>query len=111
MYIHIIANLQQAILGDRYKQNIMLTVLHINITGSLKAAYIPTTRGKYNLVLDGFSFCESPPTYWVCSRRKNIGCRAAARTNKSGEVIAYNNNHNHEKPEFFQMTSNKKIKL
>lgn len=81
------------------------------IIGKITAAYIPTGRGKKNLVLDGFSFTESPPTYWVCSRRKALGCRASARTNKRGEVIRYDNTHNHVKPKFYSKTTKKMMTL
>ncbi|XP_052748463.1 protein tramtrack, beta isoform isoform X17 [Galleria mellonella] len=77
----------------------------------MSAAYIPTGRGKKNLVLGGYSFIETLPTYWVCSRRKHLNCRASARTNKHGEVIAVNNKHNHEKPRFYQKTTQKMIQL
>ncbi|XP_052740027.1 protein tramtrack, beta isoform isoform X36 [Bicyclus anynana] len=77
----------------------------------LKAAYIPTGRGKKNLILNGYSFNESPPTYWICSRRKNIGCPAKARTNKKGEVVSWQNTHNHEKPQFYDKSKKKKISL
>lgn len=77
----------------------------------MKAAYVPTGRGKKNLILDGYSFNESPPTYWICSRRKNSGCRAKARTNKQGEVISYDNIHNHEKPQLYLKSTKKKIIL
>ncbi|XP_050349133.1 protein tramtrack, beta isoform isoform X28 [Nymphalis io] len=75
------------------------------------AMYVPTGRGKKNLVLNGYSFTESPPTYWVCSRKKTVACRATARTNKDGEVISYHNVHNHEKPYFYQISSKMKIQL
>ncbi|XP_063374181.1 protein tramtrack, beta isoform isoform X42 [Cydia amplana] len=79
--------------------------------GKITAAYIPTGRGKKHLVLEGFSFIETPPTYWVCSRRKMLQCRATARTNKRGEVIQFHNEHNHEKPKFYQKTTKKMIQL
>ncbi|KAL0831897.1 hypothetical protein ABMA28_001420 [Loxostege sticticalis] len=79
--------------------------------GKLKAAYVPTGRGKKSLILDGFSFIETCPTYWVCSRKKNMGCRAGARTNKRGEVVAIDNTHNHPKPRFYQKTTQRMIQL
>lgn len=81
------------------------------IVGKVDAAYIPTGRGKKNLVLDGFSFSETPPGYWVCARRKNLNCRATARTNKLGEVIRFDNTHNHPKPKFYSKTAKKMITL
>ncbi|XP_069357452.1 protein tramtrack, beta isoform-like isoform X12 [Maniola hyperantus] len=77
----------------------------------LKAAYIPTGRGKKNLILNGFSFCETMATYWICSRRKNAGCKAKARTNKKGEVVSYQNTHNHEKPQYYDQKKKKKVLL
>lgn len=77
----------------------------------ITAAYIPTGRGKKNLILFGYSYQESPPTYWNCSRRKNSGCRATARTNRRGEVIRYQGEHNHDKPRYYQKTSRKMVQL
>lgn len=82
----------------------------MSILGKITAAYIPTGRGKKHLVLEGFSFVETAATYWVCSRRKKQ-CQATARTNKRGEVIKYYNEHNHEKPRFYQKTTKKMIQL
>lgn len=79
--------------------------------GKISAAYIPTGRGKKNLIVDGFSFTENVPTYWRCSLRRRLGCTASARTNKKGEVIHYDNTHNHEKPKFYNKTTKRMVAI
>ncbi|XP_053605126.1 protein tramtrack, beta isoform isoform X23 [Plodia interpunctella] len=77
----------------------------------LSAAYIPTGRGKNNLVVGGYSYCESTPTYWACSRAKHLKCKAIARTNNKGEVTSIRNVHNHDKPRFYSKTTKKMVNL
>lgn len=88
----------------------ILKVKHI-LGVTISAAYIPTGRGKKCLVLNGYSYIEGPATFWICSRRKNKKCMASARTNKKAEVISVKGEHNHEKPMFYQKTTNKRIHL
>ncbi|CAH0399088.1 unnamed protein product [Chilo suppressalis] len=77
----------------------------------LKAAYIPTGRGKHMLVLNGFSFTETMPTYWVCSRKKKMNCVATARTNRRREVVSTAHQHNHPRPRFYHKTAQRMIEL
>ncbi|XP_063827619.1 protein tramtrack, beta isoform-like isoform X27 [Ostrinia nubilalis] len=81
------------------------------VLGQLKAAYVPTGRGRKLLILDGYSFMETTPTHWICSRKKTMRCLACARTNKRGEVVGVGNSHNHPKPRFYQKTTQKMIHL
>lgn len=83
---------------------------YILLADIVTAAYIPTGKGKKNLILNGYSFTETTKNAWSCSKRKK-GCPASARTNNKGEVISYKHGHNHEKPSFYQKTTQKIIQL
>lgn len=76
----------------------------------LKAAYIPTGKGKKYLVLNGFTFNETARNRWCCSRRKK-GCKAYAKTNQHEEVVECKNEHNHEKQKFIHNSTKEMVFL
>nr|XP_034828537.1 uncharacterized protein LOC117985857 [Maniola hyperantus] len=56
---------------------------------------IPSRRGNYLLVAEGYSYTQVRPDYWRCSRKnKNLKCPATIRL-KNGVIVKSNTDHSH----------------
>lgn len=58
--------------------------------------FIPTEKGKYILVLKGFTYSQVGGRFFYCSS-KHMGCRARVRL-ISGKLVASGDGHNHAPP-------------
>lgn len=58
--------------------------------------FIPTEKGKYILVLKGFTYSQVGGRFFYCSS-KHMGCRARVRY-ISGKLVASEDEHNHAPP-------------
>ncbi|XP_052748448.1 protein tramtrack, beta isoform isoform X2 [Galleria mellonella] len=58
--------------------------------------FIPTEKGKYILVLRGYTYSQVGGRFFYCSS-KHMGCRARVRI-MSGKLIASGDEHNHAPP-------------
>ncbi|XP_047504480.1 protein tramtrack, beta isoform isoform X3 [Pieris napi] len=58
--------------------------------------FIPTEKGKYILVLKGFTYSQVGGRFFYCSS-KHMGCRARVRL-ISGKLVASSDAHNHAPP-------------
>ncbi|CAK1543883.1 unnamed protein product [Leptosia nina] len=58
--------------------------------------FIPTEKGKYILVLRGFTYSQVGGRFFYCSS-KHMGCRARVRL-ISGKLVASSDAHNHAPP-------------
>ncbi|XP_026746810.1 protein tramtrack, beta isoform-like isoform X4 [Trichoplusia ni] len=58
--------------------------------------FIPTEKGKYILVLRGYTYSQVGGRFFYCSS-KHMGCRARVRL-MSGKLIASGDEHNHAPP-------------
>ncbi|XP_050349106.1 protein tramtrack, beta isoform isoform X3 [Nymphalis io] len=58
--------------------------------------FIPTEKGKYILVLKGFTYSQVGGRFFYCSS-KHMGCRARVRL-MAGKLIASGDAHNHAPP-------------
>lgn len=67
--------------------------IEINITD---VQFIPTEKGKYILVLRGYTYSQVGGRFFYCSS-KHMGCRARVRL-ASGKLVASGDAHNHAPP-------------
>ncbi|VVC90653.1 unnamed protein product [Leptidea sinapis] len=58
--------------------------------------FIPTEKGKYILVLKGFTYSQVGGRFFYCSS-KHMGCRARVRL-VAGKLVAMGDAHNHPPP-------------
>ncbi|CAH2040312.1 unnamed protein product, partial [Iphiclides podalirius] len=58
--------------------------------------FIPTEKGKYILVLRGFTYSQVGGRFFYCSS-KHMGCRARVRL-LGGKLVASGDEHNHAPP-------------
>ncbi|XP_045767613.1 protein tramtrack, beta isoform-like isoform X15 [Maniola jurtina] len=58
--------------------------------------FIPTEKGKYILVLKGFTYSQVGGRFFYCSS-KHMGCRARVRY-MAGKLVASGDEHNHAPP-------------
>ncbi|XP_063373906.1 protein tramtrack, beta isoform isoform X5 [Cydia amplana] len=58
--------------------------------------FIPTEKGKYILVLRGYTYSQVGGRFFYCSS-KHMGCRARVRLS-SGKLVASGDKHNHVPP-------------
>ncbi|KAI8421066.1 hypothetical protein MSG28_008189 [Choristoneura fumiferana] len=58
--------------------------------------FIPTEKGKYILVLHGFTYSQVGGRFFYCSS-KHMGCRARVRLS-AGKLVASGDKHNHVPP-------------
>lgn len=58
--------------------------------------FIPTEKGKYILVLRGFTYSQVGGRFFYCSS-KHVGCRARVRVT-SGTLVPSGDAHNHPPP-------------
>ncbi|PZC76982.1 hypothetical protein B5X24_HaOG203933 [Helicoverpa armigera] len=58
--------------------------------------FIPTEKGKYILVLRGYTYSQVGGRFFYCSS-KHMGCRARVRL-MSGKLVASADKHNHAPP-------------
>ncbi|CAG9787356.1 unnamed protein product [Diatraea saccharalis] len=58
--------------------------------------FIPTERGKYILVLKGYTYSQVGGRFFYCSS-KHTGCRARVRL-ISGQLVVSGDKHNHPRP-------------
>lgn len=58
--------------------------------------FIPTEKGKYILVLRGFTYSQVGGRFFYCSS-KHMGCRARVRM-MSGKLVPSGDAHNHAPP-------------
>lgn len=58
--------------------------------------FIPTEKGKYILVLNGYTYSQVGGRFFYCSS-KHTGCRARVRM-MSGKLVSSGDEHNHAPP-------------
>lgn len=68
----------------------------LNTIGIADVQFIPTEKGKYILVLRGYTYSQVGGRFFYCSS-KHMGCRARVRM-ISGKLIASGDPHNHAPP-------------
>lgn len=71
--------------------------------------FIPTEKGKYILVLGGYTFSQVGGRFFYCSS-KHMGCRARVRL-ISGKLIASGDAHNHAAPTYARCGNGAFVKL
>lgn len=68
----------------------------LNIIDIADVQFIPTEKGKYILVLRGYTYSQVGGRFFYCSS-KHMGCRARVRL-ISGKLVASGDEHNHAPP-------------
>lgn len=78
-------------------QNLILfSNVILNWLGISDVQFIPTEKGKYILVLKGFTYSQVGGRFFYCSS-KHMGCRARVRL-IAGKLVVSGDAHNHAPP-------------
>ncbi|XP_075976008.1 uncharacterized protein LOC142976491 [Anticarsia gemmatalis] len=94
--------------GIKSSLSIMNTVIRRKLIGKVKlevifefkakVSFINISGNKRLLMADKFTFAQTTPGHWYCSK-KSKGCKARIFLNKDeSEVVLFNNNHEHDPP-------------
>lgn len=72
---------------------------------------IPTNRGKFLLMLNGFTFSQMKQTNNYYCSKKDAGCKARVKLDPEGIIVQFSTEHTHPPPKYMLTPSGKYIKI
>ncbi|KOB67456.1 Modifier of mdg4 [Operophtera brumata] len=73
--------------------------------------FIPTSKGKYLLMMNNYTYCQRANTgNYYCSKH-GIGCKGKVKLDSNGKVLKADQIHNHEPPKYLKTADGKYIRI